>query len=960
MHLRITSFPGRDASHYAGKQQGHDLSRNCREGLRAEVVTGSADSPPRRRDASLRGRGNEVRALGRIVQAVRAGESRVLVIRGEPGVGKTALLDHLATQASGCQVVRALGVQSEMELAFAGLHQLCTPMLNRLDHLPVPQREALLTALGLSAGPAPDRFLVGLAVLSLLSEVAGEQPLMCLVDDHQWLDRASAQALGFVARRLAAEPVGLVFAAREPGDELAGLPELVVEGLPESDARALLDSVVAGPLDARVRDQVVAETRGNPLALLQLPRGLTPAQLAGGFGLAGARPLSGRIEESFLRQIQALPPEARRLLQLAAADPSGDMSLVWRAAGRLGIPVQAGAPAVEAGLAEFSPRVRFGHPLVRSAAYRSASVQDRREIHRVLAEVTDPQLDPDRRAWHRAEAAPGPDEEVAGELERSAGRAQGRGGLAAAAAFMERAAMLTPDPVHRTRRLLAAARAKSDSGALDAALGLLVAIEADPLDALQAAEVERLRGQIALEQRRGGDADRLLLSAARRLQPIDAGMARAAHLDALVAAIWADHMGSPGVQEVAQAARSAPSGPVPPRALDVLLDAVALRMTDGYAAAAPALTRALEVVLALDVSHGESDRWLWLAGGRIGQVIAMELWDFESWQALAAGQVQFARDTGALMHLAFALNYLARTHILAGELSTATRLVEEDHLIADAVGHPPVADTAMMLAAWRGREQEASELIEAVSREAAARAAPALGRRADYASAVLSNGLGRSAAAYDAARRAFERESMGYGSHVVPELVEAAARTGDLELLGTVQQWLSERARVTPTDWVLGIEARARALLSDGESAERYHRESIERLGRTRVRAQLARAHLLYGEWLRRERRRGEAREPLRTAHEMLDAMGIAAFAERASRELGATGETARKRTVETAVDLTTQEAQVAGLARDGLSNPQIAARLFISARTVQYHLGKVFSKLDITSRSQLAQALPR
>jgi DNA-binding CsgD family transcriptional regulator len=399
---------------------------------------------------------------------------------------------------------------------------------------------------------------------------------------------------------------------------------------------------------------------------------------------------------------------------------------------------------------------------------------------------------------------------------------------------------------------------------------------------------------------------------------------------------------------------------VPPRALDVLLDAVALRMTDGYAAAAPALTRALEVVLALDVSHGESDRWLWLAGGRIGQVIAMELWDFESWQALAAGQVQFARDTGALMHLAFALNYLARTHILAGELSTATRLVEEDHLIADAVGHPPVADTAMMLAAWRGREQEASELIEAVSREAAARAAPALGRRADYASAVLSNGLGRSAAAYDAARRAFERESMGYGSHVVPELVEAAARTGDLELLGTVQQWLSERARVTPTDWVLGIEARARALLSDGESAERYHRESIERLGRTRVRAQLARAHLLYGEWLRRERRRGEAREPLRTAHEMLDAMGIAAFAERASRELGATGETARKRTVETAVDLTTQEAQVAGLARDGLSNPQIAARLFISARTVQYHLGKVFSKLDITSRSQLAQALPR
>ena len=498
-----------------------------------------------------------------------------------------------------------------------------------------------------------------------------------------------------------------------------------------------------------------------------------------------------------------------------------------------------------------------------------------------------------------------------------------------------------------------------DAGALDAALGLLVAVEADPLDALQVAEAERLRGQIALDQRRGSDADRLLLSAALRFQPVNTELARATHLDALVAAIWANDMASPAVREAAEAARSAPPGPVPPRAIDVLLDAVALRMTDGYAAATPALTRALDVVLALDVSRGESDRWLWLAGGRIGQFIAMELWDFESWQALAAGQVQFARDTGALMHLTFALNYLARTHILAGELATAKRLVEEDHLIADAVGHPAIPDTAMMLAAWRGREQEASELIEAVSREATARAAPALGRRADYASSVLYNGLGRSAAAYDAARRAFERESMGYGSHVVPELAEAAARTGDLKLLGAAQEWLSERARVTPTDWVLGIEARVRALLSEGESAERCYRESIERLSRTRVRAQLARAHLLYGEWLRRERRRGEAREPLRTAHEMLDAMGIAAFADRAARELLATGETARKRTVETAVELTAQEAQVARLARDGLTNPQIGARLFISTRTVQYHLGKVFAKLDITSRSQLAQALP-
>ncbi|MDR3032354.1 MAG: AAA family ATPase [Kitasatospora sp.] len=917
-------------------------------------------SHPRGPDGPLRGRANELTVLARFIEAVRSGDSQVLVIRGESGVGKSALVDYVAEQASGCRVLRAVGVQSEMELAFAGLHQLCAPMLNQLDRLPAPQRAALSTAFGLSAGSAPDRFLVGLAVLSLLSEAAEEQPLICLLDDYQWLDSASAQALGFVARRLAVDPVGLVFAARDPGDEVAGLPELTVQGLAEDDARALLDSVLAGPVDTRVRDQIVAETRGNPLALLELPRGLTPAQLAGGFGLLGARPLSGRIEESFGRQLEALPDQTRRLLQLAAADSSGDPLLVWRAAGRLGIGVQAGAPAVEAELVEFSVRVRFRHPLIRSAAYRSASVTDRQEIHRALAEVTDPELDPDRRAWHRAQAATGPDEEVAGELERSAGRAQGRGGLAAAAAFMERSALLTPDPVRRMQRLLAAARAKSDAGALDAALGLLAAVEADPLDALQVAEAERLRGQIALDQRRGIDADRLLLSAALRLQPVNAELARATHLDALVAAIWANDMGSPAVRAAAEAARNAPPGPVPPRAIDVLLDAVALRITEGYEAAAPALTRALDVVRALDVSRGESDRWLWLAGGRMGQFIAMELWDFESWQALAAGQAQLARDTGALMHLTFALNLLARTHILAGELATATRLVEEDHLVADAVGHSPIADTAMMLAAWRGREQEASELIEAVSRDATAHAAPALGGRADYASAVLYNGLGRSAAAFDAARRAFERESMGYGSHVVPELAEAAARIGDLKLLGAVQEWLSERTRATPTQWVLGIEARVRALLSEGESAEKFYRESIERLSGTRVRAQLARAYLLYGEWLRRERRRGEAREPLRTAHEMFDAMGIAAFADRAGRELLATGETARKRTVETSAELTAQEAQVARLARDGLSNPEIAARLFISSRTVQYHLGKVFTKLGISSRSQLHLVLPK
>jgi DNA-binding CsgD family transcriptional regulator len=918
------------------------------------MATGSR---PRGRPAQLKGRRSECDQLDRLIEAVRAGESRVLVLHGEPGVGKTALLDYLAGRAQGCWVARAVGVQSEMELAFAGLHQLLTPMLDRAEHLPVPQRDALRTAFGLGVGPAPDRFVVALAVLSLLSDVAEERPLVCVIDDEQWLDRASVQALAFVARRLDAESVGLVFAARVPGGEVAGLPELAVQGLAEGDARTLLDSVLSGPLDARVRDQIVAETRGNPLALLELPRGITPAQLAGGFGLPGVVPLPSRIEESFRRQLDALPAETRRLLQLAAAEPADDPVLVRRAADRLGIDVQAATPAVEAGLVEVGARMRFWHPLVRSAAYRSASAADRQVVHGALAEVTDPAADPDRRAWHRAHAATGPDEDVAAELEHSAGRAQARGGLAAAAAFLERAALLTPEPGRRAQRLFAAAQAKRDAGALDAALGLLVAVEAGPLDALQGAEVEHLRGQIALEQRRGRDAARLLLSAARHLEPLDAGLARETHLEALWEAAMVDGPGE--AAEAAEAARAAPSGTGPPRAVDVLLDAFAVRLIAGHAAAAPALTRALEMVLALDIGTDDIGRWLWLAGGRVSQIVALELWDAESWHALASRQARFARGAGALVHLQFALNYLARTHILAGELTAAAQLIEEDRLIAEATGNPPVAHNAMMLAAWRGQEREASGLIEATGPEATGRGLGRLASFAAYARSVLYNGLGRYDAARDAARQAFEPNHLGYGPLVVPELAEAAARTGDMTLVTALLEWLSERTSVMPTDWALGIEARTRALLSDGEAAESCYRESIERLSRTRVRAQLARGHLLYGEWLRRERRRAEAREQLRTAHEMLDAMGIGAFAERAGRELLATGETARKRTVEIAVELTGQEAQVARLAREGLSNPQIGARLFISTRTVQYHLGKVFAKLGISSRAQLEQALP-
>ena len=916
-------------------------------------------SPIGARAAALKGRRRECGVLDRLIEAVRGGESRALVVHGEPGVGKTALLEYLVERASGCRVERAAGVQSEMELTFAGLHQLLAPMLDRVERLPVQQRDALRTAFGLGPGSAPDRFFVALAVLSLLSDVAEERPLVCVVDDEQWLDRASAQVLAFVARRLEAESLGVIFAARGPSDDLEGLPELVVEGLREGDARALLDSVLTGPLDARVRDQIISETRGNPLALLELPRGLTPAELAGGFALPGAVPLSSSIEDSFRRRLDALPAETRRLLRLAAADPVGEPVLVWRAAERLGIGSQAATPAVEAGLIEFGARVRFRHPLVRSAAYRSASHQERQEAHGALANATDPERDPDRRAWHRAQATPGPDEQVAEGLERSAGRAQTRGGLAAGAAFLERAAMLTPEPARRAQRLLAAARAKRDAGALDAALGLLVAVEAGPPDAWRTAEVEHLRGQIASVQQRGSDAAGLLLSAARRLEPLDTDAARETHLEALVAAMWAGDLDSPGgVLKAAEAARAAPPGPDPPRAVDVLLDAFAIRLTEGYAAAAPTLTRALELIHAPSVGTDDVGRWLWLVGGRAGAIVALELWDDEAWHALSARQVQVARETGALVHLRLALNYVASTLVFAGELTTATSMIEEDRLIAEATGNPPAGYTEMILAAWRGQEAQASELIEASSQEATAGGPRRFVNAAAYASSVLSNALGRHDAARDAARRAFERDQLAYGPVLVSELAEAASRTGDAALLRTALEWLSERTRTTPTEWVLGIEARVRALLADGEAADGLFRESIERLGRTRVRVELARSHLLYGEWLRRQNRRLDAREQLRTAHDMLDAMGVDAFADRARRELQATGETARRRTAETRDELTAQEAQIARLARDGLSNPEIGARLFISRRTVEYHLHKVFAKLDISSRNQLHRAL--
>jgi DNA-binding CsgD family transcriptional regulator len=903
---------------------------------------------------------NERGALDQLLADVRADQSRALVVRADAGMGKTVLLEYVAVRASrlGFRVARAMGVQSEMELAFAGLHQLCAPMLSRADALPSPQRDALRIALGLAAGPPPDRFFVGLAVLNLLSGAAGERPLICLIDDEQWLDQASAQVLGFVARRLAADPVGLLFAARELGPELAGLPEMELGGLAGEDARALLASALAGPLDSRIADLIIAETRGNPLALLELPRGLTPEELAGGFGLPGTAPLAGRIEDSFLRQLEALPDPTRLLLLLAAADPLGDPELVRRAARRLDLSLDAAEAAVTAGLAEFGAQVRFRHPLARSAVYRSASFADRRMVHGALAEETDPAADPDRRAWHRAQGAAGPDEGIAAELESSAGRAQARGGIAAAAAFLERAALLTSDPRQRARRLLASATAKREAGALDVASELLAAAVAGPLDALGTAEAERLRAQIASDQRRIGDSGPLLLSAARLFAPVNVGLARETYLEALFeAALW---IGDPDtITEPARAAREAPPRPPgPPRPADALLDALALRFTDGYAASASALAQALELELSLVTSSQEARRWLWSTAGNVGGMLAMELWDFAAWQTLTARNVEVAREAGALMQLRHALQFPVNVLIHQGDLAEAARIIEEDRVIAGVTGPSPLAIMPMVLAAWRGHEAEALHLTDAIVGDANLRGLANLVNFAMMARSVLFNAVGRYGDACACARHAFGYDHFGYKTLVVPELAEAASRTGDVALVEAALEWLSERASVTPTDWAVGIEARVRALREVGADAESWYRESIKRLGQTEVRAQLARSHLLYGEWLRHQNRRAEAREQLRTAYQMLAAMGIEGFAERARQELIATGEVVRERTVAAGTTLTAQEALIAQLARDGRTNPEIGAQLFLSARTVQYHLRKVFAKLGIESRRGLYAAL--
>ncbi len=926
------------------------MSGGC--GLGTDVRSTGASSAP------LHGREHERASLEGLLDQVRGGSSGILVLRGEAGIGKTALLQHLVEAARGFTVTRCTGVESEMELAFAGLHDLCSPLLGGLDSLPEPQRSAMSSALGLTAGFSPDKFLVATGALGLLAAASESAPLLCIVEDAHWLDQASAQVLGFVGRRLLAEPVALVFAARPSiatPDHLVGLPELRVHGLDKRAANALLDSVSVTPVDASVRSRIIDETHGNPLALLELGARMMTPDFAGGFAAVDQLSLSDRIEHEYLTQLDTLPQDTQDLLLLAAAEPIGDPALIRRAAGEFALAVNAADAAVDAGLLGFGASVRFRHPLLRSAVYGAATIERRRAAHAALAAVSDAEFQPDRRAWHRAYAAPGPDEEVARELIGSADRAQARGGLAAAAAFWERAVAVTPGGTDRASRALVAARAKYGAGDIDAAHRLLVEAELGPLTELDQATVALLRGQMAFTMYRGGESPSLLLSAATRLQALDLELARDTYLQALIATAHAGRFGDEDVRlQICRGAQALPAAPTTPPSRHLLVRGFATWMADGYVAGAPILREAVR-----QYRDEPTDPGFYGWGFN---VMAMHLCDDNAWYSMVVDEVALAREHGLLSWLPLAFDSLAEFSVHAGELSRAEALLLEANRIDPIITAGTSLHIALLLDAWRGDASGADTRIAAMAEATSGRGEGWLLDFAEYAKAVLYNGVSDYALAVDAAKHVVAKMNTlpCYGIRAYYELVEAATRSDQMDLARAATAQMVEVASAAGSDFARGMAAQCQAFIADGEVADALYQEAIECLGRTQMAIFLARARLSYGEWLRRSRRRIDARAQLRPAYAALTAMGANGFAERTRRELLATGEKVRRRTEPSNNDLTPQEEQIAQLARDRRTNVEIGAQLFLSARTVEWHLRKIFVKLEISSRRELDAALER
>jgi DNA-binding CsgD family transcriptional regulator len=901
-------------------------------------------------------------AIDDLLEAVRHGLSGILVLRGEAGIGKTALLESAISSAHDFRVVRALGIESEMELGFAGLHQLVVSFLSRLERLPTPQYQALASAFGRIAGGPPDRFQVGLATLTLLADAASEEPLLCVVDDTQWLDLESADVLAFVARRLYADRIAFLFAVRDSTDRrvpLAGLPELRITGLTNADAHELVASVATGPVDSQVSQRIISETQGNPLAILELTAELTPRQLSNTSPLPNPLPIGSRLQQRFVRQLKGVPAATQTLLLLAAAEPSGDAVVLWRAAKALGLDRQAVAPAEANRLLVVGPHVAFRHPLIRSAVYYSAPAAERRRMHEVLAAATDPTIDPDRHAWHRAAAAVEPDEEVAAELAHCGQRAQRRRSYSSAASLLSRAAELTPDPGMRAQRLLAAAEGALMAGAPDRAQALLDEAIPELKDPLQRAVARSLDGGVRLALGQGGQTPSILLEAARSMRPFDIRLARQTLLGALEGAVYI-HPATTGpvLREIAREAMALPRPrQTPARPVDFLLDGYAALVTIGYPGGTPLLSQAIRSMTNGELDATDGVRWLGLVS-----LAAQSLFDDAAVHTVASRWVRLAREHAALTILPIALSYLGGAELAAGRLKECEALSEQSLEISAATGNPGMLGAATQgnacLLAWRGNEVEARQRAAAHLEYALERGQTGIVHFARYALLVLELGLGRYQAALENALPIFQDDPPAAGSWVLPNLIEAARRSGHEYVARHALNRLSERAKASGTSLALGFLARSRALLAPDAEAESLYQESIDHLGRSSAKPELARSHLLFGEWLRRQGRRRDAREQLRTAHDLFASMGIEAFAERARGELLATGERARKRTVDTNDQLTPQERQIARLVRDGARNQEIAAQLFISTSTVQYHLVKVFRKLGVTSRTQLARIL--
>ena len=905
--------------------------------------------------SALVGRTAERARLEQEIQKARGGNAAILVLRGSQGLGKTALLDHAVSQASGFRVIRTRAVASETLLSYATLQVLCAQLLNDAGQLPSVQRDALAIAMGQLGGSDPDPFLVGLATLNLLAAAAASRPLLCVIDDAQWLDPPSAQALAFVARRLESKPVILLFATRNQADvgALHGLPDLRLQGLPHVDSRLLLTRSVPGPIDPIVADRIVEETRGNPLALLELSRAASPAEIAGGFGMSPSRDVSPRIGEELLQQVLALPPQSRQLLLAAAAEPLGDPRSLWRAAAELQLPRTAAGPLRSDGLLSFAPRVVFRRPLLRFAVYQLATDEERRHVHFALALATDPARDPDHHLWHLAHAADGPDEGLASELERLAPVAGRRGGLPAAAAFLELATVLTLHPGRLADRAIAAAEAKRAAGADHDAERLLSTAQMYPLDDEQQGRLERLRAHISP----GGNPE-TLVEAARRMQAVRPDLALTTYLEALEGAMAAGRLQPAGRSaEIAEAALMAPPTSRP-TASDRLLDGLATRLTRGREESHKPLADALEAFRTTDLSDRDAP-WFGLASR-----VAADLWDDDGWDAFSRRAVQHAKDSGAVADLSAALDRHAVAEVQFGGFSVASHLLAEirgrrEHHGTRSSGYTHRCCSPHGVAGVSRR----AGMLEAARRDALSRSDGLAVTVGALSAAVLFAGQGRYDDALQSAREAVEDtggpDEFEYRNWALAELVEAAARTGDLAEASLALRRLEDRTRGSASQWALGTRALLRALISDDDDAERWYREAVDRLAQCRVRTQLARAQLLYGEWLRRRGRRSDARVPLRAAWNLLTAIGAAAFTERAHRELLATGERAQARSVVASRELTPQEIRIAAMARDGLSNPAIGARIFVSPRTVEYHLGKVFAKLGISGRGELHRALP-